>query len=272
MPTSRTALIVALSAVALPGVARADVLSGTVTARVRPGVTAATAVVYAEPLEGSAPLRPAPPAAIEQRDKTFTPRVLAVPVGTTVRFPNSDGIFHNVFSLSQGNAFDLGLYRAGASKSRTLTTPGVVRVFCNIHPQMTAVVVAVPTPWVTVAGTGGTFRLELPPGRYRVTALSERAEAVTAEVAVAGATAAPALTLDERAFTAVSAQQQVRQAVPARSLQAALTARSRRIPAQPGRAGVAGQTRILNARTGSLNPFTVSGGAGSAATRPRTAS
>jgi plastocyanin len=204
MPTSRTALIVALSAVALPVLARADVLSGTVTARVRPGVTAATAVVYAEPLEGSAPVRPAPPAAIEQRDKTFTPRVLAVPVGTTVRFPNDDGIFHNVFSLSQGNAFDLGLYRGGASKSRTLTTPGVVRVFCNIHPQMTAVVVAVPTPWVTVAGAGGTFRLELPPGRYRVTALSERAEAVTAEVVVAGATAAPALTLDERAFTAVA--------------------------------------------------------------------
>ena len=196
-------LIVALSAVALPVIASADVLSGTVTARVRPGVTAATAVVYAEPLAGSVPQRPAPPAAIEQRDKAFTPRVLAVPVGTTVRFPNDDGIFHNVFSLSQGNAFDLGLYRAGASKSRTLTTAGVVRVFCNIHPQMTAVVVAAPTPWVTVAGAGGAFRLELPAGRYRVTALSERAEAVTAEVTVAGATAAPELTLDERAFTAV---------------------------------------------------------------------
>ena len=203
MSPSRTVLIFTLHAVTLPLLAHADVLSGTVTARVRPGVAAATAVVYAEPLEGSAPPRPAPPAAIEQRDKTFTPRVLAVPVGTTVRFPNSDAIFHNVFSLSQGNVFDLGLYRAGASKSRTLTTPGVVRLFCNIHPQMTAVVVAVPTPWVTVAGAGGAFRLELPPGRYRVTALSERAEAVTAEVAVAGATTAPALTLDERAFTAV---------------------------------------------------------------------
>jgi plastocyanin len=203
MPTSRTALIVALSAVALPVIAHADVLSGTVTARVRQGVTAATAVVYAEPLDGSAPVRPAPPAAIEQREKTFTPRVLAVPVGTEVRFPNSDGIFHNVFSLSSGNAFDLGLYRSGASKSRTLTTPGLVRVFCNIHPQMTAVVIAVPTPWVAVAGAGGTFRLELPAGRYRLTALSERAAAVTAEVTVSGTTAAPALTLDESGFTAV---------------------------------------------------------------------
>lgn len=181
----------------------ADVLSGTVTARVRQGGTAAQAVIYAEPLEGTAPLQPAPPVAIEQRNKTFTPRVLAVPVGTTVRFPNSDGIFHNVFSLTPGNAFDLGLYRGGASKSRAMTTPGLVRVFCNIHPQMTAVVVTAPTPWVTVAAAAGTFRLELPAGRYRLTALSERAEAVTTEVTVAGATVAPPLTLDESGFTAV---------------------------------------------------------------------
>ncbi len=186
---------------ALP--AAADVLSGTVTTRVRAGATAATAVVYAEPLDGVAPSRPAAPVSIEQRDKTFVPRVLAVPVGTTVRFPNSDGIFHNVFSLSPGNAFDLGLYRSGASKSRTLTGPGLVRVFCNIHPQMTAVVVAAPTPWVAVTAAGGAFRLELPAGRYRVTALSERAAAVTAEVTVAGTTTAPVLALDESAFTGV---------------------------------------------------------------------
>jgi plastocyanin len=181
--------------------ASADVLSGAVTTRVRQGATAATAVVYAEPLDGTAPSRPAPAAAIEQKDKTFIPRVLAVPVGTTVRFPNHDGIFHNVFSLSQGNAFDLGLYRSGASRTQTLAAPGVVRIFCNIHPQMSAFVVAVPTPWVAVAGSGGTFRLELPPGRYRVTALSERAAAVTADVTVAGTTSAPPLALDESAFT-----------------------------------------------------------------------
>jgi plastocyanin len=205
MPTSDDLLRITLTAagVVAAGIASADVLSGTVTARVRQGAPAAPAVVYAEPLEGNAPLRPGAPVAIEQRDKTFIPRVLAVPVGTTVRFPNSDGIFHNVFSLSPGNAFDLGLYRSGASKSRVMTTPGMVRVFCNIHPQMTAVVVTVPTPWVTVAGNGGAFRLELPAGRYRLTALSERAAAITAEVTVAGATAAPALTLDESGFTAV---------------------------------------------------------------------
>jgi plastocyanin len=184
------------------GVAGADVLTGTVTARVRQGATAATAVVYAEPLDGTAPARPGPPAAIEQKGKTFLPRVLAVPVGTPVRFPNHDSIFHNVFSLSAGNVFDLGLYRSGDSRTRTLGAPGVVRIFCNIHPQMSAFVVAAPTPWVAVAGSGGAFRLELPAGRYRVTALSERAAAVTAEVTVSGTTSAPPLALDESAFSA----------------------------------------------------------------------
>ena len=202
-PTPLRCLLALTALLAAGPCASADVLSGTVTTRVRPGGTAATAVVYAEPLDGAAPVRPAPPAAIEQKNKTFTPRVLAVPVGTAVTFPNNDGIFHNVFSLSTGNAFDLGLYRSGASKTRTLTAAGVVRIFCNIHPQMSAFVVAVPTPWVVMAGAGGAFRLDLPPGRYRLTALSERATPVTADVAVAGTTTAPALALDEAAFAAV---------------------------------------------------------------------
>jgi plastocyanin len=203
MPLPRTALAATLPLLTLASVASADVLTGTVTAKVRQGASAATAVVYAEPLDGTAPTRPAAPATIEQKSKTFVPRVLAVPVGTEVRFPNRDSIFHNVFSLSQGNAFDLGLYRSGDSKSRALAAPGLVRVFCNIHPQMTAVLVATPSPWLAVAARDGTFRIELPAGRYRVTALSERAAAVTAEVAVAGATTAPPMALDESAFAAV---------------------------------------------------------------------
>jgi len=186
----------------LPGAARADVLAGVVSTKVRSGVTAAQAVVYAEPVGGNAPTAPPKSYAITQKGKTFTPRVLGVPVGATVRFPNDDDIFHNVFSLSPSHAFDLGLYRAGASKSRTFTTPGVVRVFCNIHPQMTALVVAVPTPWITTAAPDGAWRLELPAGRYRVTAMSERASPVTVEVAVSGSATA-ALALDESAFVAV---------------------------------------------------------------------
>lgn len=187
---------------ASPAAGSADVLSGTIVTRVRAGATPATAVVYAEPLSGSAPARAAGPFAITQRNKMFTPRVLGVPVGAVVQFPNEDGLFHNVFSLSPGHAFDLGLYRSGASKSRTFAAAGVVRVFCNIHPQMTALVVAVPTPWIVNASADGGFRFELPPGRYRLTTLSERAAAASIEVAVSGATTAPSLILDESAFVA----------------------------------------------------------------------
>ena len=87
------------------------------------------------------------------------PRVLAVPVGTVVRFPNSDGIFHNVFSLSQGNAFDLGLYRSGASKSRAMSTPGLVRVFCDVHHAMVAYVWVMDTPFLASPGADGSFAL-----------------------------------------------------------------------------------------------------------------
>jgi len=178
------------------------VLTGVVTTKVRPGTPAASVVVYAEPATGAAPARESKPVSLSQKNKAFAPRVLGVPVGTAVNFPNDDDIFHNVFSLTPGHAFDLGLYRAGASKSRTFASPGLVRVFCNIHPQMTALIVSVPTPWVTSAGPDGAWRLDLPPGRYKVTALSERAAPETIDVTVAGATTATPVTLDESAFVA----------------------------------------------------------------------
>ena len=183
-----------------PALSGADVLSGTVTIRARAGVAPALAVVYAESLGAATPTPVATSFSIAQRNKTFVPRVLGVPVGAVVNFPNEDQIFHNVFSLAPGNVFDLGLYRAGATKSRTMATPGLVRVFCNIHPQMTALIVAAPTPWITTAGADGTYRLELPAGRYTVTALSERASAASVDVVVSGATSAPSLSLDETAF------------------------------------------------------------------------
>lgn len=195
--------ILILVAALLPAAAQADVLTGTVTTKVRAGNQPAPVVVYAEPLGGAAPARETKPVTLSQRNKAFAPRVLGVPAGTVVSFPNDDDIFHNVFSLSPGNAFDLGLYRAGASKSRTFASPGVVRIFCNIHPQMTALVVAAPTPWVVTTGPDGAWRLDLPAGRYTLTAISERAAAVTAEVTVSGATASPPLALDESAFIAV---------------------------------------------------------------------
>jgi len=160
----------------------------------------ARTVVYAEPLTGSAAARPGR-FKLTQQNKSFVPRVLAVPAGSTVDFPNLDPIFHNVFSMSRPGSFDLGLYRAGASKSRVFSEPATYRVFCNIHPQMTAVILVLPTSHIVQMDGGGSYRFELPPGRYRLTARSERAQPATAEVTVADAAAAmPDLTLDESKY------------------------------------------------------------------------
>jgi plastocyanin len=177
--------------------AKAGVVTGVVRTVVRPGVTPAVTVVYAEPLDSSTPRTPRR-VALGQKNKTFQPRVLTIPVGSTVDFPNNDLIFHNVFSLSRPQPFDLGLYRAGDSRSRTFTSPGVYQVFCNIHPQMSAVIVVAPSPFTTVASPDGRFTLEMPDGRYRLTALSERASPMSVEVTSGpGASIAPDLTLDE---------------------------------------------------------------------------
>jgi plastocyanin len=192
------ALMVAAAITVLPAALAAEQVVGSIKTRVRQGATAAVPVVYAERLDAPA-ATPAGTFTIAQRSKSFAPRVLAVPVGSTVSFPNEDPIFHNVFSLSAPQPFDLGLYRAGATKSRTFTQPAVYYVFCNIHPQMVAFLVVAPSASVATAAPDGTWRLDLPPGRYRVTALSERAAPVAVEITVAPAatTQAPPIALDE---------------------------------------------------------------------------
>jgi plastocyanin len=207
--------VVAVAIVAIAsGIAHAGPVSGSVRTVTRPGVAPAGSIVYAEPIDEAAARRPGT-FVMTQRDKTFQPRVLPVPAGSTVQFPNKDSIFHNVFSLSGPQPFDLGLYRGGASKTRTFTDPGTYRVFCNIHPLMTALIVVVPTPYVAIAGADGRFVLDLPPGRYRLTALSERAGPVSSEVvSTAGAVAAPELTLDESAWIAVQHKNKFGQEYP----------------------------------------------------------
>lgn len=181
----------------------AEPLAGRIDVRLKKGGTPAPAVVYAERLDGPAPAPAAGSAFnVTQKNKTFHPHVLGVPMGSTVAFPNDDDIFHNVFSLSSPQPFDLGLYRSGESKARTFSRPSIYHVFCNIHPQMAAFVVVAPSPWVTTAAADGTWRLDVPPGRYRVTALSERAPAQTIEARAGDADLV--ITLDESAF--VSAQ------------------------------------------------------------------
>jgi plastocyanin len=199
----------------IPAVAEAGPVSGTVRTTTRAGVTPAPAVVYAEPIDTAVPRKPAQ-VSITQRDKTFLPAVIAAPVGSTVNFPNQDTIFHNVFSLSGPEPFDLGLYRAGESRARTFGQPGTYRVFCNIHPQMTALMVIVPTPYVAVAGREGRFTLDLPPGRYRLTAMSDRAAPVSVEiVSSAGASVAPELVLDESEWVATQHKNKFGQDYPA---------------------------------------------------------
>jgi plastocyanin len=178
----------------------AGAVTGVVRTVARSGAAPAAAVIYAESIDAVSP-RTARRAVVRQKNKTFQPRVLVVPAGATVEFPNDDNIFHNVFSLSPPQPFDLGLYRSGDTRSLTFTGPGVYRVFCNIHPQMNAFIVVAPSGFATVASSDGRFTLDLPPGRYRLTALSERAAPVSVEItSTDGATTAPELTLNESSW------------------------------------------------------------------------
>ena len=199
---SHIARLAGLLFVLMPVASEAGPVSGVVRTQVRPGAVPATVIVYAEPI-GMPPPRLSGRFTLRQKNKTFQPRVLGVPVGSTIEFPNDDRIFHNVFSLSGPQPFDLGLYRSGQSPARTFARAGTYRVFCNIHPQMSAVIVVVPTPHVAVADRDGRFVLDLPAGRYRLTAESERASPASIELSAdAGAIFAPELTLDESGWVA----------------------------------------------------------------------
>jgi plastocyanin len=110
-----------------------------------------------------------------QRNKSFQPHLLVVPVGSVVDFPNRDPFFHNVFSLVDGKRFDLGLYEAGATNSVHFDRVGVSFLFCNIHPEMSAIVVAVDTPYYAVSNrAGGVTIANVPDGKYEMHIWYER--------------------------------------------------------------------------------------------------
>jgi len=110
-----------------------------------------------------------------QHNKSFQPHLLVVPVGTVVDFPNRDPFFHNVFSLFDGKRFDLGLYEAGATSSVRFDRLGVSFLFCNIHPEMSAVVVAVDTDYFGVSDASGDIAiLDVPQGKYELHVWYER--------------------------------------------------------------------------------------------------
>lgn len=113
-----------------------------------------------------------------QKGKRFSPHVLAVETGTEVDFPNEDPFFHNVFSIYDGRRFDLGLYASGESRPVTFSRPGVSYIFCNIHPQMSAAILALNTPYFAVSTVPGTFSMEsVASGKYQLQVWHERSTA-----------------------------------------------------------------------------------------------
>jgi len=120
---------------------------------------------------------------IDQRNLRFAPRVLAVRVGTAVDFPNNDKVFHNVFSFRDGKKFDLQMYPTGTSKRIVFDRPGLSRIFCNIHPNMAAYVMAVDTPYYAVSDERGAFTITgVPAGTYKYHAWRAGAPELTGSI------------------------------------------------------------------------------------------
>ena len=108
---------------------------------------------------------------IQQLDRRFTPDLLVVPVGSTVSFPNMDPIFHNIFSLSKPKTFDLGSYDKGETRQVAFPKPGIVDVYCRLHPNMAATIVVTPNRWYARSDRTGQFRIQnVPPGKYTIVA------------------------------------------------------------------------------------------------------
>jgi plastocyanin len=169
--------LVLLGLLTSPGASAAAGNAGDVSARLvlpaiggkQHGKAALSAAIWLTPLHGDP--RAAVPSAgtytLLQKDKQFSPHLLVVPVGSTVHFPNQDPFFHNVFSLFDGRRFDLGLYEAGTTRDVTFPREGVSYIFCNIHPEMSAVIVSLATSYYAVADQSSRFHMQdVPPGPY----------------------------------------------------------------------------------------------------------
>lgn len=169
----RFAIIMALSASALGQVNPAATDLAALRVRIESSLPgrhrSVPAVIWLDPEPGD----PAPPVmphgryTLLQKNRTFIPHLQVIPVDSVVQFPNQDPFFHNVFSLFDGKRFDLGLYEAGSTKSVTFSRIGVSYIFCNIHPEMSAVIIALATPYYAIASSNGAFLLRsIVPGDY----------------------------------------------------------------------------------------------------------
>jgi len=155
-----------------PNAKRPGALKGNITVDGKPLTGVGMVLLY--PTAGGFPKRTPKVRTVEQRDKTFLPRLLAVPPGSTVAFPNYDGIYHNVFSLSSTKKFDVGLYKDGDSREIKFDKPGMVRLGCNIHAKMASFIFVVDAPAYVVVEPGKEFKFnKLAAGKYKVKAWSE---------------------------------------------------------------------------------------------------
>ena len=151
-------------------------LTNSKNAAVRKHKDYAGVVLWLEPVDRAVPAMPPRRVEMLQKDKAFQPHVVAISLGSTVELPNLDLIFHNAFSNFSGQPFDVGLYPPRTSKSIIFKHAGIVRVFCNIHASMSAIIAVLNTPWYAVTQATGKYAIDgVPPGEYQLRIFHERA-------------------------------------------------------------------------------------------------
>ncbi len=182
---SRLAIKWASLLLLLPGVGRAGTIKGKVI--VRGARDNGDAVIYIEKTPNRTFPAPKEPLILDQINLTFTPHILPVLVGTTVSFPNSDEVRHNVFSPSPPKRFNLGTYPRGVTRTVTFDKPGEVALLCNVHAEMSAYVIVVESPYFAVTTKDGSYTIKnVPPGKYVLKAWHERLKSQTKEIEVRG--------------------------------------------------------------------------------------
>lgn len=173
--TAFSAVLACASSVFAGNVTGAVEITNSQDPAVRKGKDYSGVVIWLKPVGRPAPSSPPRHEVMKQKDRHFTPHVLAIPVGSTVDFPNFDPIYHNAFSNFSGQPFDTALYAPGTNRSQTFKIPGIVRVFCNIHPTMSAIIAVLPTPWYAVTPPNGRVTIaNVPAGEYELHLFHER--------------------------------------------------------------------------------------------------